>query len=250
MRDEHAGNLRVTLSEEHELLGSAGTLRANRQWLGDDAEFWVLYSDVLTTLNFPDMLAQHRRNGSNATLGVYEVDNPNRCGIVTMDSENRITSFIEKPENPASNLAFSGIMVASPKICDLIPSDKSAPDIGFDLLSRLVGQMHAYPSRSFLLTSALARPTSACKKNGRGTSLMNVSSRACRVDFSEVRVRLSRSRWGHQPQSSGSWVCHFMGEYAYPARGRASHITVEPIIAEGDRGNEPTWYRVGALVGS
>ena len=148
---EHAGDLKVSLSEEHELLGSAGTLRANRQWLDGDAEFWVLYSDVLTTLSFPDMLAQHRRNGSRATLGVYEVDNPSRCGIVTLNPENRITSFIEKPENPASNLAFSGVMVASPKICDLIPSDKLAPDIAFDLLTRLEGQMHAYPITEFLI---------------------------------------------------------------------------------------------------
>ncbi len=148
---EHAGDLKVSLSEEHELLGSAGTLRANRQWLGEVPEFWVLYSDVLTTLNFSDMLAQHRRNGGKATLGVYRVDNPRRCGILTTDPENRITSFIEKPDNPANNQAFSGIMLASPKICDLIPPGKSAPDIGFDLLPRLVGQMHAYPISEFLV---------------------------------------------------------------------------------------------------
>lgn len=147
----HAGSLKVTLSEEDKLLGSAGTLRANRPWLGDDAEFWVLYSDVLTTLSFPDMLAQHRRNGSKATLGVYRVDNPSRCGIVTTDRDNRITSFVEKPETPANNQAFSGIFVGSPKICDLIPADKPTPDIGFDLLPRLVGQMHAYPISEFLV---------------------------------------------------------------------------------------------------
>ena len=149
--DQHAGDLKITLSEEPELLGSAGTLRANRDWLGDDSEFWALYSDVLTSLNFRTILAQHRQTRSMATLGVCEVDNPSRCGIVTTDDESRITAFVEKPDNPASNLAFAGIFVASPKICDLIPPEKATPDIGFDLLPRLVGQMHAYPITEFLI---------------------------------------------------------------------------------------------------
>lgn len=147
----HAGGLRVTLSEEPELLGSAGTLRANRQWLGNDPEFWILYSDVLTNLHLPEVLAQHRRLSTQATLGVQHVENPRRCGIVTTDQENRITAFVEKPENPTSDLAFAGIMVASPKVCELIPPDKASPDIGFDLLPQLVGHMHAYPITDFLI---------------------------------------------------------------------------------------------------
>ena len=146
----HAGDLNVTLFEEPVLLGSAGTLRANRNWLGDDPEFWVLYGDVLTDLDFPDVLANHRRQRSAATLVVYQVDNPKRCGIVTVDGEKRIIAFVEKPENPASDLAFAGIMIASPGICDLIP-DKPTPDIGFDLLPQLVGNMHAYPNAGLLI---------------------------------------------------------------------------------------------------
>jgi len=147
----NAHDLKVTLSEEPELLGSAGTLQANRQWLGEDPEFWVLYSDVLTSLSFRNMLAQHRQKGSKVTLGVYHVDQPNRCGIITTNGDRRITAFVEKPQNPISNLAFAGIMVASAEICGLIPCDKTAPDIGYDLLPRLVGQMHAYPIGEFLI---------------------------------------------------------------------------------------------------
>jgi mannose-1-phosphate guanylyltransferase len=144
-------SLQVTLSEEYELLGSAGTLRANRRWLGEDQVFWVLYSDVLTNVSLRKLLTQHRRNNARATLGVYHVENPQRCGIVTTDSENRITAFVEKPERPTSDLAFSGIMVATPEVCNLIPANKVAPDIGFDLLPQLVGQMYAYPITDFLM---------------------------------------------------------------------------------------------------
>src|SRR5882757_9625601 len=39
----HAHGLKVVLAEEPDLLGSAGTLRANRRWLEGESEFWVLY---------------------------------------------------------------------------------------------------------------------------------------------------------------------------------------------------------------
>lgn len=148
---KHAGDLLVRLFEEPTLLGSAGTLRANREWLGKDREFWVLYGDVLTNLDFSAMVAAHRKSGLSATLGVYRVNNPSRCGIVTTDAQNRVTAFVEKPEDPPGDMAFSGIMVASPTICDQIPSHMSAPDIGSDLLPRMVGQMGAYPIREYLI---------------------------------------------------------------------------------------------------
>jgi mannose-1-phosphate guanylyltransferase len=146
----HAGDLKVTLFEEPELLGSAGTLRANRDWLGEDEEFWVLYADVLNSLDFSAMLAAHRDSGMAATLGTYRVEDPHRRGIVTADTENKITAFIEKPEEPPGNMAFSGIMVASPAICESIPATTS-PDIGHDLLPRLIGKMNAFPIRDYLI---------------------------------------------------------------------------------------------------
>lgn len=143
--------LRVTISEEPVLLGSAGTLRANREWVGRDEDFWVLYGDVLTSLDLRKMQACHTAHNALATMGVYEVENPRRCGIVTCNAVGKIVDFIEKPENPTSNLAFSGILLARSSVLDLIPADKPAPDIAFDLLPKLVGSMYAYVVDDFLI---------------------------------------------------------------------------------------------------
>src|SRR5580700_10118902 len=43
--------LRISLFEESALLGSAGTILANRDWIRKENSFWVLYADVLTTTN-------------------------------------------------------------------------------------------------------------------------------------------------------------------------------------------------------
>ena len=53
--------LHVQVAEEPVLLGSAGTLVANRDWVANEPCFWVLYADVLTNVNLTKMLAFHRQ---------------------------------------------------------------------------------------------------------------------------------------------------------------------------------------------
>jgi mannose-1-phosphate guanylyltransferase len=146
----YTGHVRVTVAEEEQLLGSAGTLAANRSFIQGEEDFFVLYGDVLTNVSLSRLYAFHREKRLPVTLGVYQVPDPRQCGIVTSDELGVISSFVEKPERADSNWAFSGVMVARAEIIDLIPADRPA-DIGFHLLPRLVGQMAAYPISSYLL---------------------------------------------------------------------------------------------------
>ena len=142
--------VKVEVSEETTLLGSAGTLLANRDWVKSEPHFWIFYADVLTTANLHAMLDRHKRSRQLATLGLYRVPDPRRCGIASVDDAGVITGFVEKPAQPAGNLAFSGIMVASPKILDYIPEEIPC-DIGFHVLPKLVHHMAAYSISEYLL---------------------------------------------------------------------------------------------------
>lgn len=142
--------VRVHVSEEKQLLGSAGTLRANRDWVKTEDLFWVFYADVLHCADLSAMLRQHRRRGLAATLGVYEVPDPSRCGIVTANSEGVIEDFVEKPARPSSNLAFSGLMIGTREVLDVIP-DCVPADIGFHVLPKLTGKMLAFPIQDYLI---------------------------------------------------------------------------------------------------
>ncbi len=148
--DKESKDIEVHVSEEPVLLGSAGTLLANREWIGSDSLFWVFYADVLTTENLTPMLETHKKRRQIATLGVCEVPDPRRCGIVTVDQEDIVREFVEKPVTPSSNLAFSGIMVGSPALLDFVPRQIPA-DIGFHVLPTLAGRMAAYRISSYLL---------------------------------------------------------------------------------------------------
>lgn len=140
----------VRLVREDRLLGSAGTLAANRAWVDSDSAFWILYSDVLTNTNLNCMSEFHSRRGAVATLGLYQVPDPARCGVAVMDSTGVIIGFEEKPQIPRSNWVFSGLMIANPHLFDLIPPCIPA-DIAFHVLPRLVGRMRGYPIKDYLL---------------------------------------------------------------------------------------------------
>lgn len=146
----HESGVKVTLAEEKELLGSAGTLKQNYAFIANEEDFFVLYADVLTNLNLRRMLEFHRHKRQAATLGIYQVPDPRSCGIVSTDNEDVIQSFVEKPDNPENDWAFSGVMIATPQILDHIPSQYPA-DLGFHVLPRLARKMAAYRIREYLL---------------------------------------------------------------------------------------------------
>jgi mannose-1-phosphate guanylyltransferase len=147
---QHAAGMPVHVVEEAKLLGSAGTLRANRDWIGSDDLFWVFYADVLNCADLRAMLRLHRDRQPAATLGVYQVPDPRRCGIVTTNDAGVIEEFVEKPANPAGNWAFSGLMIGTPALLEAIPKDTPA-DIGFHVLPRLTGRMVAFPIHDYLI---------------------------------------------------------------------------------------------------
>jgi mannose-1-phosphate guanylyltransferase len=142
--------VKVRLIHEEQLLGSAGTLAANRDWIGSDPAFWILYSDVLTNLNLRCMSEFHSAHGELATLGLYQVPDPSRCGVAIADDRGVIVGFEEKPKSPRSNWVFSGLMLAGPGVFDVIP-DCVPADIGLHMLPRLVGKMRAFPIAEYLL---------------------------------------------------------------------------------------------------
>jgi mannose-1-phosphate guanylyltransferase len=142
--------IRVRIFEEPTLLGSAGTIAANRAWVCDEPFFWIFYADVLTNLNLRAMLDFHMTRRTAATLAVSEVPDPTRCGVVTVNQHGTVTHFVEKPAVPTNNLAFSGVAIGTHRLLKALP--ESAPaDIGFQVLHRLVGDMSAYNASDYLV---------------------------------------------------------------------------------------------------
>ena len=142
--------IRVQISDEPVLLGSAGTIASNRAWIAGERSFWIFYADVLTDADLGEMVRFHEERSASTSLAVYRVPDPSRCGIVQVDQDGWIREFIEKPKKPVGNLAFSGIILAGPEFMAAVPGRVPA-DIGFDVLPKLVGKMGAYEISDYLI---------------------------------------------------------------------------------------------------
>jgi glucose-1-phosphate thymidylyltransferase len=57
---------------------------------------------------------------SGATIFAYHVQNPDRYGVVTLDSQGRATSLEEKPSQPKSNYAVTGLYFYDNQIVDIV----------------------------------------------------------------------------------------------------------------------------------
>lgn len=145
--------LRIKAVYEDKLLGSAGTVLANKDFFAGEEAFFIIYADNLTDMDLTKMAQFHRSRNKEGllTMGLHRTDNPGACGIAVLDDHGLITSFIEKPGNPESNLANAGVYVAGQGVFDYIPSGKELADFGFDVFPALVGRMYGYEIEEYLL---------------------------------------------------------------------------------------------------
>jgi mannose-1-phosphate guanylyltransferase len=113
---------RVTYRVEEELLGTAGGVRACRDFFGGEP-FLVISGDALTDIDLGALAARHTSAGGIATLAVKKVPDTREYGVVLHDRDGRITGFQEKPApgEALSDLGNCGIYVFSPEIFDYFP---------------------------------------------------------------------------------------------------------------------------------
>ena len=138
----HEGPPAVGTYYEPELLGSAGTLAANRRWVDGEEFFLACNADNLTDFDLRLLLDAHVRSGAIATLTVFHSTNPSAGGVAELDATGRVTGFTEKPSHPVSDLVNAGMYAFHPSLLDEI-TGAPPKDIGYDLLPRLVGRARA-----------------------------------------------------------------------------------------------------------
>ena len=139
---ERTGPPAVRTVLEPDLLGSAGTLRANRDWVAGEEMFLACYADNLTDFDLRALVDVHLAHDAIATLTVFHSPNPSAGGVMELDATGLVAGFTEKPPKPVSDLTNAGMYAFGPAVLDEI--DGALPcDIGYDLLPRLVGRARA-----------------------------------------------------------------------------------------------------------
>ncbi len=138
-------------------LGTADAVQQNFRFVksSDPDLVLILSGDHIYEMNYAQMVDAHESRQADLTLATISVPlkDATRLGIVGVDAENRVTSFIEKPAEPPSNLANMGVYLFRTDVLNqyLLEDHNladSSHDFGKDILPKMVAngaRVFAYP---------------------------------------------------------------------------------------------------------
>ncbi|WP_320203883.1 glucose-1-phosphate thymidylyltransferase RfbA [Agrobacterium rosae] len=109
-------NISYVVQPRPDGLAQAFTLGA--EFIGDDNVALVLGDNIFFGAGLQDLLAQARDRKTGATVFAYEVDDPERYGVVELDTDGRALSLEEKPNSPKSRMAVTGLYFYDSKVVE------------------------------------------------------------------------------------------------------------------------------------
>jgi len=140
-------DVHISYSREEQPLGTAGPLSLVSD-LTD--RFLVMNGDVLTGINFEEMVVSHIGSGAIGTVAVYPRDVKIDLGVVEFDAQRHLTNYIEKPT--LQYRVSMGIYIFEPRALQMLPKNERI-DLP-DFVKRLVAAgetINCYPYDGYWL---------------------------------------------------------------------------------------------------
>jgi glucose-1-phosphate thymidylyltransferase len=116
--DGSAFGLSIDYAEQPSPDGLAQAFTIGADFIGTDPVALVLGDNIFFGAHLPDLLASAISRGHGATVFAYQVEDPERYGVVELSGEGRALSLEEKPAQPKSNLAVTGLYFYDNRVVD------------------------------------------------------------------------------------------------------------------------------------
>ena len=116
--------IKIKYAVEKSALGTGGGIRNAANLLADCDQVVIFNGDVLSGHDLAAQLAFHKKNQADITLYLTQVEDARAYGCVELLENKQIKSFLEKMENPISNLINAGCYIFNRQIIDEIPQNK------------------------------------------------------------------------------------------------------------------------------
>ena len=120
--DGNKFGVKITYIEQDEPRGIAHAIRLCKDFINNE-KFLVFLGDNIIQKSIAGFVEKFKNSDYDATVLLCEVDNPSRFGIADIENE-KILKITEKPKNPTSNLAVTGIYLLTPLIFEIIDNLK------------------------------------------------------------------------------------------------------------------------------
>ena len=104
--------------------GLAQAFIIGREFVGNHLSALILGDNIYYGHDFDAQLRKANANADGATVFAYHVLDPERYGVVEFDENRRAISIVEKPSQPKSNYAVTGLYFYDKQVCDIAASIK------------------------------------------------------------------------------------------------------------------------------
>ncbi|SHF96457.1 glucose-1-phosphate thymidylyltransferase, partial [Loktanella atrilutea] len=163
--------------------GLAQAYLVGEDFLDGAASAMVLGDNIFFGHGLPEMLASADAKPAGGTVFGYRVSDPERYGVVGMDSDGTVTQIVEKPSNPPSNYAVTGLYFL----------DGTAPDRARRITPSHRGELEI----TSLLETYLVDGSLTVERMGRGYAWLDTGTHGSLLDAGNF-VRTLQSRQGMQ----------------------------------------------------
>jgi glucose-1-phosphate thymidylyltransferase len=119
LKDGSAYGLNLSYAEQSEPRGLADAFILGREFVGDSAVSLVLGDNIFYGAGLIDLVRRAAAREHGATIFAYRVDDPERYGVIEFDSHGRGVSIDEKPAEPKSNWAVTGLYFYDNRVLEL-----------------------------------------------------------------------------------------------------------------------------------
>ena len=107
--DGAAYGVHLTYARQDSPRGLADAFIVGREFVGDSPVALILGDNIFYGAGLIELLRQAAAHTSGATIFAYAVEDPERYGVVAFDTSGHATSIEEKPANPTSSWAVTGL---------------------------------------------------------------------------------------------------------------------------------------------
>ncbi len=123
----------ITYDIQEKPLGIAECFLIGEDFIGNDSVALILGDNIFYGHNFASQLQVVKERFHGATVFGYEVNDPERYGVIDFDENKKVVNIIEKPKNPPSRFAVTGLYFYDNQVVEiaktLVPSARGELEI-------------------------------------------------------------------------------------------------------------------------